>query len=984
MSQRESPAGDTVAASGPLLSPPVVPSPDRVAPLEPSLRQALGLPVARDADDRPTPAAVPLAQLLADIHAGRATLPTYAPPPSDHPEAVARALATPDFFLIQGAAGTGKSFVASAILREAARRGWRVLFLARTPAALDRALLPLADDPAVAVARCLADGEALADLPPALRKTHLGERLRIHQEVTLGTIRDTGQERAVEAGALEGRCAGPLGELADLLGQERAVATALDQLHARRERLPTSAEGEAGPEELADVWARLRQTRADVAEKRADLERQLADCRQREQSQREELGRLQPLVAARQAGRWWSPNYWRTGGQGDVRNRAATLEQSCQDLCATALRTQQEVDQLQARLAEDTKTATAELERVRADLDRRIAERQAERAALHEHWRAVALALPDDVRPAEPTAAALDQARGRLAATAERLRREAAAAEQAHRDLERASAGLPDRLADAIGVVAATLTGLGRDPHFGADATPGRFDLLVLEEADQATEADLLAVADRARRWVFIGEPTRHPDQAAPRRNVVRGQRPAHLRPGFFQRLWARLHDDPSARPVAWRQDLDRLVCVLGPVAPGQERYVQPEPVVDHPDIVLHIASPPRQTPRLVEVAFPAGTPIEDAKAFVVRELDELPLQTRARAVRWDETADWVVAQFGGDLPGKSKRIDLGDGVFESAHLLSGHWQTGRLEFDKAAWTRDRAIAWLRARLGLAGHDRTLLLDKPQRACPSLACWLADLLDDGFRAATVPTPCVEFVTVPSLSDDRPGRRPEPARNGTGVATLAPKLKALRGGAGVEIHLAEPRRHDLLPRELRDVLGGEGLVNYLEAQAAVRLVREILDDAASRADLLAWQQAHPTCPGVAVLALYPAQVRLMRYLLDAVVTGPVRLEVALPEQMRHRDCAVAVVGLTRSHQHRAVTYGESPAQLILALTRPAQRLVLLGDPGTLLRRSQFADAVDHLDEAESEQEQTLAGRLVRYLQGHGALQRAFTIRELAGL
>ncbi len=1005
MSQRESPTDDRGTSVDPLLPPSVTSSAScSGTPLSPTLRQALGLPLQRDADNRPAPSPLPLPQLLGELLTGCSTsLPSRATCATSE---VIDALATPDLFLIQGAAGTGKSFAVTRILREAAARGWRVLFLASTPAALDRALLPILDASDLAVTRCLAEGETLEQVTPCLRRTTLTERLRHFTEQTLPQAR----AEVVRRGEARTSCqahTGTLEELADVLNREQETARTLEQLQARREALPASVEGEADSEELAPHWAAIRQTRSDLDRQQLEMEQQLARCRDQEQVQQEELGRLKPLLEAQQAGRWWSPNYWRARGKGDLQGQASTLEQSCQELRETALQTQQIGDQLQARLEEQTRAATVALEQLRADLDRRIQQQQAEQTALHERWQALGATLPLDLRPSAPTNPAVAQARIHLTEWLARLDQETADAERHRHELEQASAGLAGRLAGTIPIVAATLGAFRDDPHFGGDATPGQFDLLLLEEAEQATEADLLSVAERARRWVLIGEPPRPlADRSAtasgPHRRAARSQRTLHLRPGFFHRLWACLHDDPSIRPVGWRQDLERLVCVLDVVPPDQERWIQPEPVVDHPEVVLHIWSPPRQTPRLVEVEFPAGTPIEDAKAFVYRELDELPLQTRARSLTWTETPERVIVQFGGELPGRSRLISLGEGIFEVAHLLSGHWQTARLEFDRQTWTRDRAVAWVRQRLGLPGHERTLLLDRSQRACPALADWLADLFEEGFRSTATPTPCVEFVSVPSLGDDRTGRRPESAgRGGSGVATLAPRLKSLRGGAGVEINLAEPRRHDLLPGDLRGVLPAQGLVNYLEAQAAVRLVRELLDDPDARAEILAWQRtngnlckapAEPCAgplgrernPGIAVLALYPAQVQLIRYLIEVVPLGEVLVEVALPEQMRHRDCAVAVVGLTRSHQHRAVTYGDSPAQLGLALTRPARRLILMGDPGTLLRRSQYNGPVDHLDEAESEEEQTLAGRLVRYLQGHGTQQRAFLIRELTGL
>jgi hypothetical protein len=983
--------------------------------VEKSLRHALGLPIVENMS-RPEPATLSLQTLLAGPATGRPLeLPAYscdlpaldAPLTAPQAEAVTRALATPDLFLIQGTSGTGKSLVAARILREACRRGWRVLFLASTPAALDRTLEMLAGTPGFAAVRCLAENESLDHLPQCVRQSTLADRVAAFETVTLPAARQEIERHDTDTHALAA-LETPLQELASLLHRDGELTASLDQLRARRDRLPTAVEAtNAPPEELVGHWQDLEQTRGEITRQQAELAAELAQCAQREQAHRAELATLRPLVEARQAGRWWTPAYWRARGKGDVQVQAATLEQSCEELRAVALRAQQAADQLQARLAEQTRNVTTALEKLRVEFASQIAQVEAERTALRERWQALSQTMPESFRPGEVTPAAHAAVTQKIADARTALERSRVDAVARVAALEQARPELAGRLAATIPVVASTLGSLARDPHFAS--TPDAFDLLVLEEAEQTTEADFLAVAERARRWVLIGEPVRHPDRPhdGPRRNgVARPQRPAHLRPGFFQRVWSRLHDDPSARRVAWRQDLERLVCVLATVSQEQERWIQPEPVVDHPDIVLHIHAPSRQTPCLVEVEFPAGTPIEDAKSFVFRELDELPLQTRSRCLAWEESADRVTVQLGGDLPGKSKLVNLGDGVTEAVHLLAGHWQTARLEFDRAAgWTRDKAIAWLRDRLRLPGHDRTLLLDRPHRHGPALASWLGDLLEESHRgsSATVPAPCVEFVTVPSLHDDhRHGRRHDHgSRSGGGVATLAPKLKSLRGGAGVEINLAEPRRHDLLPPELRDVLPMQGLVNYLEAQAVVRLVSELLNDPSSRAEIVAWQQARSQgcqstadrcpprthterVPGIAVLALFPSQVQLIRHLLSTLPSGPIHVEVALPEQMRHRECAVAIVSLTRSHSHRAVSYGDSPAQLVLALTRAAQRLILIGDPGTLLRRSQYGEAVDHLDETESELEQALAGRLVRYLQGHGAQQRVFTIRELAGL
>src|SRR5262249_60913358 len=79
--------------------------------------------------------------------------------------AVARALATPDVALILGHAGSGKTRVVAELLRQAERLGQRVLFVAPTAAAIDRALERLAGDPSARVLRLLASDEPAESMP---------------------------------------------------------------------------------------------------------------------------------------------------------------------------------------------------------------------------------------------------------------------------------------------------------------------------------------------------------------------------------------------------------------------------------------------------------------------------------------------------------------------------------------------------------------------------------------------------------------------------------------------------------------------------------------------------------------------------------------------------------------------------------------------------------------------------------------------------
>jgi superfamily I DNA and/or RNA helicase len=178
----------------------------------------------------------------------------------------------------------------------------------------------------------------------------------------------------------------------------------------------------------------------------------------------------------------------------------------------------------------------------------------------------------------------------------------------------------------------------------------------------------------------------------------------------------------------------------------------------------------------------------------------------------------------------------------------------------------------------------------------------------------------------------------------------------------------------LPTELRAGLPGRGIVNYLEAQAVVRRLEALIaDEPGQRAEDGA----------VAVLALYPAQVELLRRLIGQsakLKSAAVPITVDLPAALRQRESRVVLLSLTRSHTHRAVSLGEGPQALTLALTRARARLILFGDPGTFVRRSQWAGALDHLDEAAAAREGQVVTRLVRYLQGQGRHPQAFHLSE----
>src|SRR5262249_7092513 len=151
---------------------------------------------------------------------------------------------------------------------------------------------------------------------------------------------------------------------------------------------------------------------------------------------------------------------------------------------------------------------------------------------------------------------------------------------------------------------------------------------------------------------------------------------------------------------------------------------------------------------------------------------------------------------------------------------------------------------------------------------------------------------------------------------------------------------------------------------------------------------AWQAAQSASgmPGIAVLALYSAQAELIRRLIrQSPALGPAQsaLVVDIPTAIRQREFSVVLVSLTRSHTHRAVSYGEGPQALVMAVTRARNQLVFFGDPGTLVRRSQWEGPLDHLDEAAATRESRIIGKLVSYLQGHPGAAQTFSLWEGSG-
>jgi hypothetical protein len=404
---------------------------------------------------------------------------------------------------------------------------------------------------------------------------------------------------------------------------------------------------------------------------------------------------------------------------------------------------------------------------------------------------------------------------------------------------------------------------------------------------------------------------------------------------------------------------------------PAEERdRLESEPVADFPDTELRITSPAGGPPAIAEVVFPPGMSLRDAKAYLFRELEQLALGSRPGEGSWSEVGGKVLWSVGSEPVGR-ERLELAPGVTElvavvpaaaTARTVPLPWTPPAVEFDSAAgWDRESAEGWLRKHQRFPDAGRTVRLEVPHRHRPGLAAFLADVVYPNESrppaASASDGPDVLFLPVPGL----PGRREEPDANGQADHPPPSPRRiplGLRGGAGLEIDLSDPRQRERIPTDLRGGLPERGMVNLAEAQAIARF----LDAELSKGE---------PAVTVAVLAMTAAQAELTRRVCRQSPALAARLDrwvVDVPPAVRHREFDTVVVSLTRSHTHRAVPFGEAAGWLALALTRPRTQLVIVGDPGTLARRAQWESSLDHLNERQAAREREQVSALVRYLTG----------------
>src|SRR5262249_12117446 len=130
---------------------------------------------------------------------------------------------------------------------------------------------------------------------------------------------------------------------------------------------------------------------------------------------------------------------------------------------------------------------------------------------------------------------------------------------------------------------------------------------------------------------------------------------------------------------------------------------------------------------------------IEQAKEYVYRELQELPVHPTGVRFRWDEEGERIVLRLADGGCRHEASVQLEPGVREllgKTNETNGDrvpWHTCCLEFDcSAGWRRQRAEEWVRQRLGLRDLGRTVRLDTLHRMKSKLASFVSQCV---FNAA---------------------------------------------------------------------------------------------------------------------------------------------------------------------------------------------------------------------------------------------------------
>ena len=290
-------------------------------------------------------------------------------------------------------------------------------------------------------------------------------------------------------------------------------------------------------------------------------------------------------------------------------------------------------------------------------------------------------------------------------ATRAELERELAVARTREEELTAAGADLPRRLLLETQIVVGTPGSVDSDPIFAA-LGERPFERLVLDRAEELNEAASARFAAVAAGGALAGA------GSPPGMPIANGRPRRAPEPTLLHRLALRLDREP------WRIAGDRLIVRLVPLADRGNAPLVREPLLDHPDVELGMATVNGE-PLLAEIAFPAATPIHTAKSFLFTQLGEVALRTLGEP-EWRTEATELVATWPPFDGVNGEWIELEAGIRER---VAGHGPlayTAAIAFDTASWDEAAAREWLAARV--APHvSRVAVLSPIRTAHPPVA-----------------------------------------------------------------------------------------------------------------------------------------------------------------------------------------------------------------------------------------------------------------------
>src|SRR5262249_27234370 len=137
----------------------------------------------------------------------------------------------------------------------------------------------------------------------------------------------------------------------------------------------------------------------------------------------------------------------------------------------------------------------------------------------------------------------------------------------------------------------------------------------------------------------------------------------------------------------------------------------------------LRILHRPRTSPCLAQVIFAPHSTFAEVFSFMMREVQEFPLQPLGHTGWWIEEAQRHCRRLGPHDGRIQTWLEIEPGLRLGAAVDEQGEPTrvARIEFDKlAGWDRARAEAWLQRHRPVTDHERTVFLQTPYRFEPPL------------------------------------------------------------------------------------------------------------------------------------------------------------------------------------------------------------------------------------------------------------------------